>query len=104
MFLTHLSLTFQLLSGTAAIKSASAQLAREANESAGRVWLAPLEAELWVKRLQRRRLILILNQFTEARRTRSTASPEKSKTERKQATPPRQKRTNTSSDQLCFNS
>ncbi|CAJ1400073.1 unnamed protein product [Effrenium voratum] len=56
------------VASTAAIKSASAQLAREANESAGRVWLAPLEAELWVKRLQRRRLILILNQFTEARK------------------------------------
>eukprot|EP00439_Symbiodinium_sp_Y106_P072051 s255_g13.t1 len=55
---------------TAAVNAlpASDKLASNSTVAPEHIWLLPLETELWVKRVQRRRLIKILNQLTETRK------------------------------------
>ncbi|CAE7823028.1 ftsH [Symbiodinium sp. CCMP2592] len=59
---------------TAAVNAlpASDKLASNSTVAPEHIWLLPLETELWVKRVQRRRLIKILNQ-TETRKYLRTA-------------------------------
>lgn len=60
---------------TAAVNAlpASDKLASNSTVAPEHIWLLPLETELWVKRVQRRRLIKILNQLTETRKYLRTA-------------------------------
>ncbi|CAE7461148.1 ftsH [Symbiodinium sp. CCMP2456] len=60
---------------TAAVNAlpASDKLTSNSTVAPEHIWLLPLETELWVKRVQRRRLIKILNQLTETRKYLRTA-------------------------------
>ncbi|CAE7035466.1 ftsH2 [Symbiodinium natans] len=55
------------------VQPAPAKLASNSSVAPERIWLLPLETELWAKRIQRRRLIRILNQLTQTRKFLRTA-------------------------------